>query len=55
VSGVPGIGKTLCVKDVAQKVCERGKAKLIYVNALTIKKPIDIFKVIHYEMTRKKL
>jgi Cdc6-like AAA superfamily ATPase len=49
---VPGIGKTLCVKKVAQRICEANKARFIYTNALTIKRPIEIFKVIHYEMTR---
>lgn len=55
VSGVPGIGKTLCVKKVAQEVCLSYKASYIYTNALTVKRPIDIFKVIHYEMTKQKL
>ena len=52
---MPGIGKTLCVKDVAKKACEGKRAKVIYVNALTIKRPLDIFKVIHYEMTKTRL
>ena len=55
MSGVPGIGKTLCVKKVAQEVCAELKASYIYTNALTVKRPIDIFKVIHYEMTKQKL
>lgn len=55
VSGVPGIGKTLCVKKVAEQVCKELKASYIYTNALTVKRPMDIFKVIHYEMTRQRL
>jgi hypothetical protein len=36
-------------------VCLEKKASYIYTNALTIKRPMDIFKVIHYEMTKEKL
>lgn len=32
---------------------ENGEVQVVYTNALTIRKPVEIFKVIFYEMTRR--
>lgn len=54
VSGWPGLGKTLCVKEVWSKLKEkyRNRHKFIYINAMIIQNKKDIFKLIFYSMTK---
>ena len=59
ISGVPGIGKTLCVKNIINKFqANKGEAKLhfkyVYLNAMRIKKAHDIFKTLYVELTSHK-
>jgi Cdc6-like AAA superfamily ATPase len=53
ISGVPGIGKTLCVKEATNKLKQKNNKsmKFAYVNAYHIKNQRDIFKTILYELT----
>ena len=54
ISGVPGIGKTACVFEVAKKMSEEvigNKFKFIYVNALKLKQPSFYFKDLFQKIT----
>ena len=53
ISGVPGIGKTLCVKDITEKIIkDSGPANIsIYLNAMIIKNPNDIFRALFTKLT----
>ena len=56
ISGVPGIGKTLCVSRVMDKVTEKYKKsfKYVYINSMKIKKAHDIFRLLYVELTSPK-
>ena len=56
IAGVPGIGKTLCVNKVIQKIQNRPdfdskKNIFLYTNAMKIKDPQSIFKEILYKLS----
>ena len=55
ISGVPGIGKTLCVKEVLERIKSEYSDSVIgiYTNALNIKRPIEIFRSIYYHLFQK--
>ena len=59
ISGIPGIGKTLCVKNVIEEFQRGAKTtkrqfQYCYLNAMKIKRPHDIFKSLYLELTSHK-
>ena len=62
ISGTPGIGKTLCVKEIMKKIQDKetsighsSRSKFIYLNAMTIKYQMDIFKALYANLTGKRV
>ena len=52
IAGQPGIGKTLCVKELLGKVKDEfgDSVMTIYTNALCLKRPVEIFRSIYFEV-----
>ena len=52
---MPGIGKTLCVKEIMDELQNQkdGSSQFIYLNAMQLKHPKDIFKALYAKLTGK--